>query len=118
MVAGAAALVIGYAITPVPDPNHLVTANATIVYYDDGKTQMGTFAARNRTTVTLTQISKAAQNAMIAAENRDLLDRPRRLADRHGPGAVERRPRRAHAGCVDDHPAVREELLPDRGPDV
>ena len=70
VVAGAASLVIGYAITPVPDPNKLVTANATIVYYADGKTQMGTFAAQNRTTVSLNEVSKAAQDATIAAENR------------------------------------------------
>ncbi len=70
VVAAAASLVIGYAITPVPDPNKLVTANATIVYYADGKTQMGTFAAQNRTTVSLNEVSKAAQEATIAAENR------------------------------------------------
>ena len=70
VVAGAASLVIGYAITPVPDPNKLVTANATIIYYADGKTQLGTFAAQNRTTVSLNEVSKAAQDATIAAENR------------------------------------------------
>jgi membrane peptidoglycan carboxypeptidase len=70
VVAGAASLVIGYVITPVPDPNKLVTANATIIYYADGKTQMGAFAAQNRTTVPLTEVSKAAQDATIAAENR------------------------------------------------
>ncbi|HEY8789510.1 MAG TPA: transglycosylase domain-containing protein [Actinopolymorphaceae bacterium] len=71
IVAGAAALVIGYVVTPIPDPNRLVTANATIVYYADGKIPLGTFAARNRTSVALDQISPKAQEAVIAAENRD-----------------------------------------------
>ena len=71
IVAGAAALVIGYVVTPIPDPNRLVTANATIVYYQDGKTPLGSFAARNRTSVTFEQISPKMQEAVIAAENRD-----------------------------------------------
>jgi membrane peptidoglycan carboxypeptidase len=70
IVAGAAAAVIGYVLTPIPDPNQLVTANATIVYYADGTTQLGRFAARNRISVPLTKISPDMQEAVIAAENR------------------------------------------------
>ncbi len=76
LVAGAAALVIGYVVTPIPDPNRLVTANATTVYYSDGKTPLGTFAARNRTSVPLSAVSKPVQQAVIAAENRTFYTDP------------------------------------------
>ena len=47
-----------------------------------------------------------------------LLREPRHLADRHRPGLLEQPARRRHPGRVDDHPAVREERLPDAGADV
>ena len=48
----------------------------------------------------------------------DLLREPRRLAGRPRPGRVGPGERGLRRGRLDDHPAVREELLPDLRPDV
>ena len=65
-----AAFAIGYAMTPIPDPNRMVTSNTSIVYYDDGETVLGSYAAQNRITVPLDQVPKHVQDAVLAAENR------------------------------------------------
>ncbi|GAB3405570.1 transglycosylase domain-containing protein [Flindersiella endophytica] len=69
IIGGTAAFAIGYSMTTIPKQNDLVTSNATIVYYADGKTQLGTFAAQNRISVDLDKISDPAENAVLAAEN-------------------------------------------------
>ncbi len=61
-----------YASVTPPDPNELVQANASIVYWSDGKTEMGRFnvGEGNRRTVPLRQVPKSLQNAVLAAEDR------------------------------------------------
>lgn len=71
IIGGTAAFAIGYSMTTVPKPNDLVTSNATIIYYNDGKTKLGTFAAQNRISVELKDIPDPVENAVLAAENRD-----------------------------------------------
>lgn len=70
LVGAAAAFAIGYAITPVPDANKLVTSNTSILYWGDGQKVLGTFSAQNRITVPLDQVPKHVQDAVLAAENR------------------------------------------------
>ncbi|HEY6739968.1 MAG TPA: transglycosylase domain-containing protein [Actinopolymorphaceae bacterium] len=69
LVGSVAAFAIGYANTKIPDDNELVTSNTSIVYYSDGKTRLGTFAAQNRISVDLADVPKHVQDAVIAAEN-------------------------------------------------
>jgi membrane peptidoglycan carboxypeptidase len=65
---------VGYATTTIPDPNELVAAQTTTVYYSDGKTVMGEFAAQNRTLVTSEQIPEHVKQAVIAAEDRSFYE--------------------------------------------
>src|SRR5206468_9214970 len=65
-----------YASTDVPDPNSVVNAQTTVVYYSDGTTVMAKLGDENRTNVTLDQVSKPARNAILAAENRSVYTDP------------------------------------------
>jgi membrane peptidoglycan carboxypeptidase len=66
-VIGFAAL---YSAVDVPDPNKLVTANASVVYWADGKTELGRFAEVNRESVPLSQVPDHVQHAVLSAEDR------------------------------------------------
>jgi membrane peptidoglycan carboxypeptidase len=67
-----------YASTEVPDPNSVVNAQTTIVYYADGTTEMARLGSdgQNRTNVTLDKVSEPARNAVLAAENRSFYTDP------------------------------------------
>jgi membrane peptidoglycan carboxypeptidase len=65
-----------YAKTEVPSPDSITTAQTTVVYYADGKTEMARLGDENRTSVTLKQISEPAQHAVLAAENRSFYTDP------------------------------------------
>ena len=73
---GSSALVglgVAYAQTDVPEPNEIATAQASIVYYADGKTEMARLsdAEGNRESVPLSQVPDSMQKAMLAAEDQD-----------------------------------------------
>ncbi|OMQ14933.1 peptidoglycan glycosyltransferase, partial [Modestobacter sp. VKM Ac-2676] len=67
-----------YATTEVPSPESVQNAQTTVVYYSDGVTEMARLAEAggNRTNIGLGQISEPAQNAILAAENRDFYTDP------------------------------------------
>jgi membrane peptidoglycan carboxypeptidase len=65
---------IGYALTDVPTPNKIATDQATRVLYADG-TEMGRIG-KNREIVALDKISKDAQHAILAAEDRGFYKEP------------------------------------------
>ena len=69
---GVIAFSVVYAKVKVPGPNELVTAQATVVYWSDGKTELGRFSEvdGNRQSVPLAQVPETAQNAVLAAEDR------------------------------------------------
>jgi membrane peptidoglycan carboxypeptidase len=73
-LAGVALAVGGFAaayeLVKIPDPNKLADAQTSTVYFADGTTQLGTFAARNRENVTLDQVPDHVQKAVLAAEDR------------------------------------------------
>ena len=102
----------------IPQPNDFAVAQATIFEYADGKTQIA-HVGMNRVSVPLSQIPLDMQHALLAAEDRAVLHGAADLAHRH-PARGQERPdlvRQQPGGRVDDHPAVREELLPDREAD-
>ena len=75
-VLGVLALVglgVAYARTDVPEPNEIATAQASIVYYADGKTEMARLsdAEGNRESVPLSKVPDHMQKAMLAAEDQD-----------------------------------------------
>ncbi len=65
------ALTVLVVSTPIPAPNDISIANASIVYYADGKSEIGRIGEYNRVEVPLSEISIATQQAVLAAEDRE-----------------------------------------------
>jgi membrane peptidoglycan carboxypeptidase len=65
---------IAYAATPIPQPNDLISAQTTIVYFDDGKTEIGRFGEQNRIIVPLDRVPDHVQKAVLAAEDRSFYE--------------------------------------------
>lgn len=61
-----------YSRTPIPEPNDFMQKQVSIVYYADGKTEMGRIIGDdgNRQSVKLSDVPQAVQNAHLAAEDR------------------------------------------------
>jgi len=69
---GCVGVAIAYATIQVPKPNQLADAQASIIYYDDGKTELARISdvSANRESVDLTQVPDPVQKAVLAAEDR------------------------------------------------
>ncbi len=65
---------VAYAMTPIPQPNDLISAQTTIVYYDNGKTEIGRFGEQNRIIVPLDEVPDHVQKAVLAAEDRSFYE--------------------------------------------
>ena len=65
-----AAFSVAYAMIDVPDPNEQATAQATEIYWSDGKTLMASIGEANRTSVQLADVPLPVQQAVLAAEDR------------------------------------------------
>ncbi len=98
--------------TTIPSPSEVASAQASIVYWDDGTTEIGHIGQANRISVPLADVPLDTQHAVLAAEDRDFYDHGGFSISGHRPGGVEQRLRREHPGRVDDHAAVREERVP------
>ncbi len=70
-LAGAGGVWVAYAQTPIPDPQAAATQAASTVYFSNGKTLVGQFGTYDRQTLTLAQIPKVLQNAVVAAEDKN-----------------------------------------------
>jgi len=70
---GLAGVGFAYASVDIPEPNEIATAQASIVYYADGETEMARLSdpEGNRESVPLDEISEPMQKAMLAAEDQD-----------------------------------------------
>jgi membrane peptidoglycan carboxypeptidase len=68
------AMVVGYLLTSVPSPNKIATDQATQITYLSG-TPIGSLG-KNRVIVPLSQVSKDAQHAVLAAEDREFYSEP------------------------------------------
>ncbi|MEL4356303.1 MULTISPECIES: transglycosylase domain-containing protein [unclassified Luteococcus] len=66
MIAG----LVFYNRTTLPDPNKDFTTNTSFLYYNDGKTKLGSFAIQNRQSLTYAQMPASIKDAVVAAENR------------------------------------------------
>ncbi len=58
-----------YAVIDIPSPNLAALAQATVFYYADGRTQLGSLGTTNRTSVPLASIPDSMQKAVLAAED-------------------------------------------------
>ncbi len=64
-------LAFAVATTNIPQPSEVARAQATVVYWADGETEIGRFGEYNRTDISLSEISLATQYAVLATEDRD-----------------------------------------------
>ena len=67
---------IGYAVTPIPEPNQVAIAQATTLYYSDGKTVLARLGSTTRVDVPLNKVPKSVQQAVLAAEDRHFYSEP------------------------------------------
>ena len=104
-----------YKTTDIPEPNAEFLTNATYVYYDDGETELGRYATQFRDSVPLDEMSDYLTDAVVAAEDQSFWTNngidPKGIVR----GGLQQRQRQLDPGRVDDHPAVREDPLPDPG---
>jgi len=63
-------IVIAYAVTPVPEPNDAALAEASVIYFADGETELDRLSDINRDSVSIDQIPTHVRNAVLAAEDR------------------------------------------------
>jgi membrane peptidoglycan carboxypeptidase len=70
LLLGAGAVGVAFATVSIPQPNDLAQAQASIIYYSDGKTEMARMSTVNRESVPLSQIPLSVQHALLAAEDR------------------------------------------------
>ena len=76
IVASVAVVFVAYRRTDLPDPNADFTTATTFVYYEDGKSELGSFAVQNRQPLEFADMPENAKNAVIAAENRSFWTDP------------------------------------------
>ncbi|PZF81499.1 transglycosylase domain-containing protein [Jiangella anatolica] len=70
----AGAIGLAFAMIDVPEPNDFSTSEATIVYWDDGQTELGRFSAENREIVGIEEMPETLQQAVVAAEDRSFYE--------------------------------------------
>ncbi|MCZ7431418.1 transglycosylase domain-containing protein [Streptomyces sp. WMMC1477] len=66
----AGALVLGYLLVPIPEPNQVATAQSNVYLYADGSL-LAKDGDVDRENITLAQVPKHTQHAVLAAEDRD-----------------------------------------------
>ena len=71
---GVGAFALAVSMTTVPSPNEVSTSEATIVYWADGKTELGRLGEATRRSVALANVPLEAQHAVLAAEDRSFYD--------------------------------------------
>ena len=104
-----------------PQPNDLAEAQASIIYYADGKTEMDRITARATASRCRCRRCPRPCSRRTCAPPRTATStttpasRPTGIARAVWVDALQRR---ADPGWLHDHPAVRQELLPDPGPDA
>lgn len=70
MLAAVVAFFAAVAVVRVPSPSDVAAAQATIVYWADGRTELGRIGAANRIDVPLSTVPLQVREAVLAAEDR------------------------------------------------
>ena len=70
MLAAIIAFIVLYQVIDVPEENEDFKAQTSFVYYGDGKDEVGKYATQNRVAVSLEDVPKSLQDAVVAAENK------------------------------------------------
>lgn len=73
---GIAVIALAFAVRliSVPQPSQIATAQTTILYYDDGVTELGRLGEANRVSIDFYQVPLQTQQAMLAAEDREFYE--------------------------------------------
>ena len=71
---GAIGVGIAYAMTPIPDPNDTTHYQSSIIYWNDGETELYKFAEYDREPITLSDVPLHVQQAVLAAEDRSFYE--------------------------------------------
>lgn len=71
LATGLMAVVIAVRVVAIPQASEIATAQTTILYYDDGVSELARLGEANRVSVDFSQIPLVAQQAMLAAEDRE-----------------------------------------------
>jgi membrane peptidoglycan carboxypeptidase len=74
LAAGLLAVVVAVRVVAIPQASEIATAQTTILYYDDGVTELARLGDANRVSVDFSGIPLVAQQAMLAAEDRDFYE--------------------------------------------
>ena len=74
LVLGMAIFGIAYVTTPIPDVNEVAKAQTTIVYWNDGKSELARLGDTNRISVPLSDVPVDTQHAVVAAEDRNFYE--------------------------------------------
>ncbi|WP_375424341.1 transglycosylase domain-containing protein [uncultured Friedmanniella sp.] len=70
LVSATAVVFVGYTTTKLPNPNADFETATSFVYYDNGKSEIGSFAIQNRQPLSFDEMPKTIKDAVVAAENR------------------------------------------------
>lgn len=71
---GGITFIVGYVTTDIPPANAAAREQTTIVYYADGKTELGRFSDIDRQSVSIGGISKPMQHAAVSAEDQSFYE--------------------------------------------
>ena len=71
---GAIGIGIAYAMTPIPDPNEVTGYQASIIYWNDGETELYKYTDYDREPVSLSDVPLHVQQAVLAAEDRSFYE--------------------------------------------
>lgn len=71
---GVGIIVAAYFTTEIPEANDFVTEETTNIYFADGETLLGSFAAQNREIIDTTQLPDHVAHAVVAAEDRSFYE--------------------------------------------
>ncbi|MDO5033836.1 MAG: transglycosylase domain-containing protein [Actinomycetaceae bacterium] len=70
IILGSVGFIVAYQSVSVPKPGEFALAQKTTVYYNDGETELGTFAEIDRTIIDTATIPEYVGHAVIASEDR------------------------------------------------
>ncbi len=71
---GVATFAVALARTTVPSPSDVVTSEATVVYWADGRSEIGRLGDSTRRSIPLSDVPVDVQHAVLAAEDRGFYD--------------------------------------------
>ena len=75
-IVGVGAFFWAYSRIQIPEPSEFALSQTTIVYYNDGETELGRFSEVNRTVIDTSEIPEYVGLAVVASEDRTFFTNP------------------------------------------